>query len=157
MMQDEKAVCFSGHRSVSMQDEKITETITNLVKAKINEGYTSFYVGGAIGFDMLCAIVVADLKRNGEKIKLNFVLPCYNYSKNWSEFHKGMQKILLEYADSVKVISRNYSPSCMFERNRYMVDRSDCCICYMNETKGGTAYTVNYAKRKNLEIINAYE
>ena len=28
------------------------------------------------------------------------------------------------------------------------------CVCYLNRESGGTAYTVRYAKRKGLEIIN---
>jgi len=28
------------------------------------------------------------------------------------------------------------------------------CVCYLTEATGGTAYTVNYAKEKNLWVIN---
>ena len=42
----------------------------------------------------------------------------------------------------------------MFKRNWYPVDISSICVCYLNCYKGGTAYTVNYAKQKGLRIIN---
>ena len=42
----------------------------------------------------------------------------------------------------------------MFERNRKLVDMSTYCICYLTKATGGTAYTVKYAKKKNLQIIN---
>ncbi len=38
--------------------------------------------------------------------------------------------------------------------NRYLVDNSGVCVCYLTRDAGGTAYTVNYAKRQGLEIIN---
>lgn len=43
---------------------------------------------------------------------------------------------------------------CMHKRNRYMVDNSNYCICCLTEEKDGTAYTVSYAKKQNLKIIN---
>lgn len=150
----EKSCCFSGHRSVSIYDKEVTALLVSCVNKKIGEGYNNFYVGGSVGFDMLCAIVLADLKRHGANIKIHFALPCYNYTTKWNEKQKALQKILLEYADTVTMVSTGYDLSCMYKRNRYMVDRSDLCICYLHNNKGGTAYTVEYAKKKGLEIIN---
>ena len=45
----------------------------------------------------------------------------------------------------------------MFKRNRYLVDHSSLCICYLTRQTGGTAYTFNYAKNKGIEIINIAE
>ena len=51
-------------------------------------------------------------------------------------------------------VSREYTPDCMHRRNRHLVDHSGTCICYLTKTSGGTAYTVDYARRKRLRIIN---
>ena len=42
----------------------------------------------------------------------------------------------------------------MHKRNRHLVDNSSVCVCYLNKENGGTAYTVDYAGKKGLEIIN---
>ena len=42
----------------------------------------------------------------------------------------------------------------MQKRNRYLVDHSGTCVCYLTSAKGGTAYTVNYTKQKGLRIIH---
>ena len=42
----------------------------------------------------------------------------------------------------------------MQKRNRHLVDNSSACICYLTKSAGGTAYTVNYARRMGLRIIN---
>lgn len=42
----------------------------------------------------------------------------------------------------------------MFERNRYMADHSDICVCYCTSGEGGTAYTVRYAEKKEIPIVN---
>ncbi len=33
-------------------------------------------------------------------------------------------------------------------------DSSSACICFLTKHEGGTAYTVEYAKQKGLDIIN---
>ena len=45
----------------------------------------------------------------------------------------------------------------MFKRNRHLVNHSSACICYLEKPTGGTAYTVNYARKCGLQIINLME
>ena len=51
-------------------------------------------------------------------------------------------------------MSEAYTQGCMHRRNRHLVDHSSVCICYLTGSSGGTAYTVNYARKQGLEIIN---
>ena len=67
----------------------------------------------------------------------------------YSEYEK-----IKKEADKIVYISEEYTKSCMMERNRHLVDNSKYCICCFNGQKGGTAYTVSYAKKRGLEIIN---
>ena len=53
-------------------------------------------------------------------------------------------------------VSDGYAPGCMQKRNRYMADRSSVCVCWLSSETGGTYYTVRYAGRMGLEIINLY-
>lgn len=51
----------------------------------------------------------------------------------------------------------DYDRGCMYKRNRFLVDNSTVCVCYLTAVNGGTAYTVGYAKSKNLTVINLAE
>lgn len=42
----------------------------------------------------------------------------------------------------------------MYMRNRYMVDNSAFCVCYLNRQKGGTMYTALYAMQEGLPLLN---
>lgn len=42
----------------------------------------------------------------------------------------------------------------MMVRNRFMVDRSALCVCYLNKMKGGTMSTVAYAVQEKLSVLN---
>jgi uncharacterized phage-like protein YoqJ len=41
----------------------------------------------------------------------------------------------------------------MLKRNRYMVDHSSVLIAVFDGVLGGTMQTINYARKKGLEII----
>ena len=45
----------------------------------------------------------------------------------------------------------------MHERNRALVNGSDFCLTYLADDFGGTAYTVNYAKKNDIDVINLFD
>lgn len=151
----EKTCCFTGHRALpkdklSLIYSRLEETIIKY----IDEGYHYFGSGGALGFDTLAAETIIKLKERYPYIKLILVLPCISQTRGWLESDiKKYYNIKLQ-ADKVVYISKEYTKDCMFRRNRHLVNYSSLCICYLNKTYGGTAYTVNYAKKNNLKIEN---
>lgn len=80
-------------------------------------------------------------------------LPCKEQDKNWKKKDKIIYRNILQKADKIIYVSEKYSNKCMLKRNRYMIDNSSYCICYLRYTKGGTVYTVNYAKNKHSVLI----
>ena len=74
----------------------------------------------------------------------------------------AIYKDILEKADTVTVISDTYDRGVMFKRNRTMVENCKYCLCYFEDSnkddpkknKGGTRFTVKYAKKLCRNIIN---
>lgn len=152
---EQKACCFTGHRRISA---KVIETLEwdlqKTIEGLIEKGYTTFLVGGALGFDTLAAIVILRLKRENPNVKLVLVLPCLNQTNGWSENDIRIYEKIKEKCDKFIYTSQEYTSDCMFKRNRYLVDNSSICISYCKNTRSGTGYTVRYAKSKGLEVIN---
>ena len=123
----------------------------------IDNGYRYFGVGGALGFDTLAAQTILDLKTVYPHIKLILVLPCLCQSDSWSAHDQKKYEYIRAASDKVVYTSREYSKGCMHKRNRHLVNNSSVCVCCLTENKGGTAYTVDYAKRMNLRVINVAE
>ena len=123
----------------------------------IETGYQYFGAGGALGFDTLAAQTILELKADYPHIKLILVLPCLSQADGWSSHDQDIYEHIKTAADKVVYTSREYSKGCMHKRNRHLVDNSSICVCYLTENTGGTAYTVEYAKRMNLPVINAAE
>jgi len=154
----ENTACFTGHRKIPPEQlDMIAQRLKNVIIELIKSGYIRFSAGGALGFDTLAANTVLSLKKDYPEINLILVLPCLSQSDRWDSADKETYELIKERADEVIYTSREYIRGCMHIRNRYLVDNSSACICYLTEKSGGTAYTVNYAKKKNLPVINIAE
>lgn len=147
--------CFTGHRKIPLdQLESVTQRLRDAVIASIKDGYLYFGAGGALGFDTIAAQTILELKKDYPQIKLILVLPCKTQTRGWRQEDIEEYNRIMKDADKVVYTSHNYYNGCMQKRNRYLVDYSSLCICYLNKTTGGTAYTVEYAKKSKLTIIN---
>ena len=147
--------CFTGHRDIVPQKlPLIKEKLINLISDAIERGYTDFYNGAAIGFDLLAAEAVLELKEKYPDIRLHIIVPCATQSSRWTADNRQKYERVTACADEVKILSPFYFNGCMQVRNRYMVDASSLCIAYIERNTGGSADTVKYAEKEGLEIIN---
>lgn len=140
--------CFTGHREIPPEKymyirRRLNEVIAELVKSGINR----FCTGGALGFDTLAAFAVLEAKKMYPHIALTLILPWQTQSSGWASLNKANYDEILAGADEVKYISEGYTPYCLMQRNRALVDESSVCVCFLEKNTGGTAYTVNYAKK----------
>jgi len=144
--------CFSGHRTIPKQLIPITnERLETAVKWMHTRGYRRFIAGGAEGFDTYAAYHVLNLKKSHPEVELVLALPY----KRQSNTNSARSRIM-ESADYIFYASENYTPACMHIRNRAMVELSGACLCWLRQNSGGTAYTVDYAKKNELEIYNLF-
>ncbi len=151
----QQTVCFTGHREISPAHRliinlRLRETVENLIE----EGYTRFVAGGALGFDTLAAQTVLAMKKRYPHVRLALILPCRDQADRWSENSRRMYAAILERADEVIYTADLYSRGCMQLRNRRLVDESAVCVAYLNKSAGGTAYTVRYAEQQGLAVLN---
>jgi len=87
-------------------------------------------------------------------LRLHCVLPCEGQADQWSVSARELYRSILEQADSVVYVSREYSKDCVLKRNRYLVDHASCLLAvYNSEQRGGTAMTVRYARKLGRKII----
>lgn len=151
---DSKICMFTGHRQMDASDAvAIPGALDSLLEELVAKGYTDFRCGGAQGFDTVAALKVLEKKKSYPQIKLHLFLPCKDQADGWSERARAVYFTVLERADSVKYICESYTHGCMHARNRAMVDGSALCVAYCTSSRGGTAYTVEYARKKSVDLI----
>ena len=145
-----KTCAFSGHRNL---DENFNKNeLKRVIKGLIDGGFTTFLVGMAVGFDTVCFKFLEEFRKE-YPIKIVACIPCYNQSYNFSEKQKAEYEKMLLSANERVYISKEYTKTCMFKRNMFMVDNSSVIIAYLNRSSGGTFNTVKYAERKRKTII----
>ena len=145
--------CFTGHRNLPYDEhEQILSVLTKKIEELISTGIAVFINGGALGFDTLSALAVLGLKSKYPNIKLKIYAPHDEQSLRWSEDNKRVYRYILSRADEVKFLAPYNYPGCMHERNRRMVDDSDCVIAYVKKSSGGSYYTAAYAESKDKKV-----
>ena len=152
----ENTCCFTGHRNIRREEEKTVRTkIREQVLKLMDRGYSTFLVGGAIGFDMLAAEVLLDLReQEGKTLRLVSVLPFLQWRERWPAEEIEREDRILEKSDEILVSADKYDRKSYLDRDRVMVDRSSFCIAYCSRKNGGTAYTVRYALRQGVKVHN---
>ena len=151
-----KACCFTGHRDLPKGEaEQLTENAKALILLLIQEGFTEFRVGGAVGFDMIMAELLLRLRdEKKQEIRIISVIPFPSWRAKWSSEEIRRQNVILEKSDEVIFVRQHYCQGIYMIRNRALADGAQVCIAYCNRPKGGTAWTVRYAKQNGLRTYN---
>ena len=154
----DKTVCFTGHRRIpDAQYNELHRRLENVIVALVESGHRFFGAGGALGFDTMAAQTVLALKKQYPYIRFILVLPCLSQAKKWKKPDQIVYERIKAQADKIVYTGREYTKDCMHRRNCYLVDCSSICVCYLTKSTGGTAYTVNYARRRGVKIISMIE
>jgi len=161
-MNIEKTCCFTGKRPQSMPfgfneaDSKCVDLKNKLytqIELAIKKGYTHFISGMALGADLWAAEAVLNLKKTYPAIELICAIPYPNQAYSWPFEQKKRYSNCLKYSSEKVYIRSTYTTDCFFARNRYMVDKSSLVIAICDTPPtGGTAYTLNYAKKQGKKI-----
>ena len=156
MIDKPHTACFTGHRDIPQKDISIiTDRTKAVIESLIQKGVIYYGNGAARGYDLLTAKLLLDMKKQYSQIRLILILPCRSQTDKWTDKADiALYNYVLDKADKKKWLSEKHYKGCELVRNRYMVDFCGYCIAYLTRNIGGTAYTVNYAKKNRLNIIN---
>ncbi len=148
--------CFTGHRPDKMElgEKEIKPPLENAIDDAIADGYVTFITGMAMGTDIWAAEIVLKKKKANEELHLICALPHPNFESRRSVTEKMWFNKIIKKADIVKEINDHYFTGCYQVRNEWMVDRSNLVIAVFNGQKSGTKNTVDYAKRKGVNVVN---
>lgn len=156
-----RRVAFTGYRPQKMpfgfneQDERCIDfkkRLHDTIESFIWQGYQHFISGGALGMDMYAAEIVLKLKREYPEILLEMVSPFDGQAAKWAPEYQQRHDALFCQADIVTATGHEYTKSCMFLRNRYLVENADLLLAAYDGQPGGTQMTVQYAKQMGIQV-----
>ena len=157
-----KVCAFTGHRPQKMPwgydeaDMRCLEFKFRLREALeylIGQGYADFLSGAALGFDLIAAEIVLSLREKYPWVRLVMVIPFDGQADRWSEDQRQRRQAIIEASDRVVRISHDYDRGGFFRRNHYMVNAADLVLAAYDGASGGTAATVDYARRQGVKVL----
>ena len=159
--------CFTGHRPdklfgynpSSEGNLKMLRKLRGIIEEIINKNNVdTFITGMALGIDQWAARIVLALKKNKyPNLKIVAAIPCTNHSSKWIKGSQLEWQDIVEQCDYVHYVSKEeYTPWCMQDRNKWMVDNSSYVIAVHDGSKGGTYNCIQYAKNQNSKIITLH-
>lgn len=159
----QSACCFTGHRPGKLpwgyeesnpRCADLKRRLCDAVEAAYAEGYCHFLCGMAQGCDLYACECVLELKARHPEVTVEAAIPCPTQADAWPEEERTRYRRLLERCDYETMVSAAYSPSCMQRRDRYMVDHASLLIAMFDGSSGGTRYTMEYAMRQGLDVVD---
>lgn len=162
----EKTVAFTGNRDLTTSDGSIDRNLENVIRTELyyliesyyKQGKDTYINGAAVGFDMMAAEVVLELKKKYPSIKLITAIPFMGQELKYSKVDKKRYQHIIESSDSkVLIWEGGFSNIAYHKRNDYLIANSSTIIAYSNGVGKGTKSTVEKAQKKGLEIINIFD
>lgn len=149
-MMRSRVCALTGHRLLPPRFE--TNRLYDCLEKLIGDNCNYFLCGMAQGFDLLALECLVSLRQK-HKLILEACIPYEGHENNLSLCERRKYAELLSWCDRKTVLFEQYRKGCFLARDRYMVDCCDVVLAYCIKETGGTAYTVNYAKKKNIPVI----
>lgn len=155
--------CLTGHRLRTLgfeEDDGMCEKLKKslhdeMLRLILYQNVRHFITGGALGFDTFAAEAVLQFRAQIPEITLEIAVPCRTQPNHWSADNRKRYQEILAMANKVTVLSEEYTPWCMHQRNQYMVDQSQFVLAFWNGSQSGTGNTVSYALKKSKNVICA--
>ncbi|WP_409969006.1 SLOG family protein [Bengtsoniella intestinalis] len=159
----ETACAFTGHRPSKLswghdeQDPRcmgLKQRMADAIDIAYEQGFRHFICGMALGCDLYFCEAVMALRSRHDDVTIEAAIPCPQQSARWSTHDQARYTALVQACDFETVIAQHYSPGCMQRRDRYMVDHSALLIAAFDGSSGGTQYTMLYAMRQGLDVVD---
>ncbi len=143
-------ITFCGH-STFCEKANYENKLLSILQEKVGDNPAEIYLGGYGSFDEFARVCCRKYQKEHPNVCLVFITPyiTVEYQKNHLEYNKNNYDAILYPALEDKPLRFAIS-----YRNKWMVEKADLVISYINHNYGGAWQTYQHAKRKGKEIIN---
>ncbi len=136
------SVCtFFGHKECFSLDAQVLQ---DAIERIILRGADTFYVGNQGGFDGMVYHCLKRLRKMHPHIQFSVVLAYLPTAKREAD----------DLSDTIYPEIEGHPKFAIERRNRWMIEASDICLCYINRTWGGAYKFARMAERRGLTVIN---
>jgi uncharacterized phage-like protein YoqJ len=136
---------FFGHKDTSIKIQPILKSaIIDLIE---NKKVTVFYIGNHGNFDLIVADTLKALKATYTYIKYYIVL-AYNPNRNLKIDKENFSNTIFP-----KELANAHPRYAIVKRNKWMIEKSDYVITYINNPFGNAIKFKNMSLQKGKKVI----
>ena len=145
-------VSLFGHRRID-DLRRVDLTLESIIQELIcSKTYVSFLIGRNGEFDEYAASVIKREQKHYDRDNndITLVLP----------YHVAKCEYYEKYYDDIIIperMSRTHPKFAITLKNRWMIEKSDLVIVYVERQSGGAYAAMRYAEKLNKQIINLYD
>ena len=143
-------ITFFGHAHF-FKSEECEKKIIAFLEENVGDSSADMYLGGYGDFDSLAYDCCKKYQKTHPKVSLLFITPymTVDYQRNYLEYQKTRYDgvIYPEIENKPLRFAITY-------RNKWMVEKADCVVAYIDHECGGAYTAYKYAKRKGKYIFN---
>ena len=137
-------ITFCGHSTFNKTDEYEHELL-EILENTVGDAPAEFFLGGYGNFDSFAYSCCKKYKGKHPKASLVFVTPYLRIDPTYAALYDSV--VYPDIEDKPLKFAITY-------RNKYMVEKSDIVIAFIDHEWGGAYKTYVYAKRKGKRVIN---
>lgn len=155
-----QSVAFTGHRTIRPEHlERLKTALAPAIVELYEKGCRDFYCGMAMGFDLLAAEVVIELKAICPKLRLIAAIPFHHQDRFYSETDKTRYQKALAATDERIILTTRYDRNAYRIRNAFMIEHAAHVIAYFDASLlyTGTGQTMRMAERTGCTITNLFD
>ena len=143
-------ITFCGHADF-VSTKEYERRFLAVLEDKIGHGSADLYLGGYGAFDRFAYTCCKKYQKGNPKVSLIFVTPYITaaYQKKHLEAQENQYDAIL-----YPPIEDKPPKFALVYRNRYMAEKADLMIAYVNRTWGGAYQMYRCAKQKGTPIFN---
>lgn len=143
-------ITFCGHAQFIKTEESETK-ILDFLEDRVGDSRAEVYLGGYGSFDDFAYDCCKKYKQTHPKMSLVFITPYM--TMEYQKSHLDYQRT--RYDDIIyPEIENKPLKFAITYRNRWMVDKADLVVAFVEHAWGGAYATYKYAKRKGKFIFN---
>ena len=137
-------ITFCGHSTFNKTDEYEHELL-EILESTVGDAPAEFFLGGYGNFDSFAYSCCKKYKIKHPKVSLVFVTPYLKIDPTYAALYDSV--VYPDIEDKPLKFAITY-------RNKYMVEKADIVVAFIDHEWGGAYKTYVYAKRKGKRVIN---
>ena len=142
-------VSLFGHRRIDNL-QQLNNTLVPIIKKLIQtKSYVSFLIGRNGEFDEYAASIIKQVQKEKGKENNDMTLVLPYTVANLEYYEKYYDYIIIP-----ETVYGAHPKMAITLKNRWMVERSDFVIAYVEREKGGAYAALKYAQKMNKDIVN---